>query len=123
MSRPTLSRVTPHSKPCHAPQEAEPNLPTSVMRELEVKVVEFTDSLEPLGKPKEWVAMQVAEQRRQLVLAAQEGLVASKADAKAKQGAKAEAKEVAFLDYGTPSHHDTIQRSEMRRSYYLIHLH
>lgn len=53
---------------------AEASLPKEVLRELEVKLMEFADKLEGKGHPREWVATQVAEQRHKLVVAAQQAL-------------------------------------------------
>mmetsp|Transcript_11620 Transcript_11620/g.26100 ORF Transcript_11620/g.26100 Transcript_11620/m.26100 type:complete len:390 (+) Transcript_11620:1-1170(+) len=58
----------------------EQSLPKETLRELEGKLMEFTDSLDPLGKSSEWVASRVAEQRKKLVAAALEAMKSKNAE-------------------------------------------
>ena len=74
------------------PSQASPPLPKEVQRELETQLLQLRDQLEATGKPREWVATQLSEQRRSLEAAARDALASAAAAAAApsKKGEKGE---------------------------------
>ena len=90
-----------HARPFHPrplttppPSQASPPLPKEVQRELETQLLQLRDQLEATGKPREWVATQLSEQRRSLEAAARDALASASAAAAAaaptKKGEKGE---------------------------------
>ena len=74
------------------PSQALPPLPKEVQRELETQLLQLRDQLEATGKPREWVAAQLSEQRRSLEAAARDALASAAASASSatKKGEKGE---------------------------------
>jgi len=69
---------------------AEASLSKEVLRDLEVKVMNFSDSLEGMGRSREWVMARVAEERSKLVLKAHEAVAERAAPAVADKPAAAD---------------------------------
>ena len=65
-------------------------LPKEVQRELETQLLQLRDQLEATGKPREWVAAQLSEQRRSLEAAARDALASAAAAAAAAPSKKGE---------------------------------
>ena len=72
------------------PSQASPPLPKEVQRELETQLLQLRDQLEATGKPREWVATQLSEQRRSLEAAARDALASAASAAPSKKGEKGE---------------------------------
>ena len=110
MAHPTSSpHNRHHPRPFHPrplttppPSQASPPLPKEVQRELETQLLQLRDQLEATGKPREWVAAQLSEQRRSLEAAARDALASAAAAAAAAPSKKGEKGESSARDAEVP---------------------
>ena len=91
------------------PSQASPPLPKEVQRELETQLLQLRDQLEATGKPREWVAAQLSEQRRSLEAAARDALASAAAAAAAAPSKKGEKGESSARDAEVPRRPTTPQ--------------
>ena len=111
-----LTHTTRARAPCHPrplttppPSQALPPLPKEVQRELETQLLQLRDQLEATGKPREWVAAQLSEQRRSLEAAARDALASAAAAAASSATKKGEKGESSARDAEVPRRPTTPQ--------------
>ena len=125
MAHPTSSphnRHHPRPGPFHPrplttppPSQASPPLPKEVQRELETQLLHLRDQLEATGKPREWVATQLSEQRRSLEAAARDALASAAAAAAAAPSKKGEREGApGRRGFSPPAHTDPARAARLR---------